>query len=86
MGYLTPPRSLLPSIFGNQKNCRRLRNSTLKDLCRIRPSTKPFIAKAILFRTVLSMVRAAKLPAYQANISAYAVAATLMVCRRQNGF
>jgi hypothetical protein len=36
---------------------------------------RAFIAKAILFRAVLSMVRAAKYPAYQANITAYTIAA-----------
>lgn len=36
---------------------------------------RAFIAKAILFRAAQSLVRAAKFPAYQANITAYAVAA-----------
>ncbi|MCF1504003.1 AIPR family protein [Afifella sp. H1R] len=35
---------------------------------------KDFIAKAILYRSVQSLVRAAKYPAYQANIAAYLVA------------
>lgn len=35
---------------------------------------RAFIAKAIVFRAVQAMVRAAKFPAYQANITAYTVA------------
>lgn len=36
---------------------------------------RAFIAKTILFRATLSAVRAAKYPAYQANITTYTVAA-----------
>ena len=65
--------------FGNQKNFQhfmqnmkdRYPDGWLPDAAWY----KKFIAMAIVFRTVQSVVKAAKFPAYQANITAYTVAA-----------
>lgn len=65
--------------FGNQKNFQHfmqaLKEEYPEGLVPDADWYRAFIAKAILFRAVHAMVRAAKFPAYQANIVAYTVAA-----------
>ncbi|WP_316197045.1 AIPR family protein [Bradyrhizobium sp. SZCCHNS3053] len=70
--------------FGNQKNYQFFIQS-LKDEHPegFEPDAswfKAFVAKAILFRTVLSIVRARKFAAFQANIVAYTVACLSWAC------
>lgn len=64
--------------FGNQKNFQFFMQS-LKDECPdgFEPDAvwyKAFVAKAILFRTTQSIVKAKKFAAFQANIVAYTIA------------
>lgn len=65
--------------FGNQKNFQHFMQALKEEHSDgLQPDAswyKAFIAKTILFRAVQSMVRAAKLPAYQANVVAYTVSA-----------
>jgi hypothetical protein len=65
--------------FGNQKNFQLLMQAMKDDVPDDwRPDAvwyRAFIAKAILFRAVQEIVHAAKFSAYQANITAYTVAA-----------
>lgn len=65
--------------FGNQKNFQHFMQALKEEhpdgFMADTSWYKAFIAKAILFRAVQSMVRAAKLPAYQANVVAYTVSA-----------
>ncbi|WP_315718261.1 MULTISPECIES: AIPR family protein [unclassified Bradyrhizobium] len=70
--------------FGNQKNYQFFIQA-LKDEHPdgFEPDAswfKGFVAKAILFRTVLSIVRARKFAAFQANIVAYTVACLSWAC------
>ena len=65
--------------FGNQKNFQSFMQTQKEEF----PDGfaadvswfKAFVGKAIIFRTTQSLVRASKFPAYQANITAYTVAA-----------
>ena len=65
--------------FGNQKNFQSFmqqQKEEFPDGCL--PDTdwfRAFVAKAIIFRSAQAIVRAEKFPAYQANITAYTVAA-----------
>jgi len=63
---------------GNQKNFQHLMQSLKEEYPDgFKPDAtwfKAFIAKAIIFRAVQSIVREKKFPAYQANITAYTVA------------
>lgn len=65
--------------FGNQKNFQNFMQALKEEHPDgFKPDVawyRAFIAKAVLFRAVQAMVRAAKFPAYQANITAYTVAA-----------
>ena len=65
--------------FGNQKNFQHFMQALKEEQPDgLKPDAdwfKAFIAKAVLFKAVHSIVRAAKFPAYQANIVAYTVAA-----------
>lgn len=65
--------------FGNQKNFQHFMQALKEEhpdgFAPDAAWYRAFVAKAILFRAVQSMVRAAKFPAYQANITAYTVAA-----------
>lgn len=70
--------------FGNQKNFQ-LFMQALKDQHPdgFEPDTawfKAFVAKAILFRATLSIVRAKKFAAFQANIVAYTIASLSWAC------
>lgn len=64
--------------FGNQKNfqffMQALKEEHPDGFTPDAEWFRAFIAKAILFRTVHALVRAAKFPAYQANITTYTVA------------
>ena len=64
---------------GNQKNfqsfMQALKEGAQEDWRPDEDWYKAFIAKAIMFRAVQAIVRGAKFPAYQANITAYTVAA-----------
>jgi hypothetical protein len=70
--------------FGNQKNfqylMQRLKDEHPGNFLPDAGWYKNFIAKAILFRTVQSIVKERKFPAYQANISAYTVALLAWSC------
>lgn len=65
--------------FGNQKNFQFYMQSLKEEYPDgFAPDVgwyKTFIGTAIIFRTIQSIVRAEKFPAYQANITAYTVAA-----------
>src|SRR5262249_1643871 len=76
----------LPQLvsLGNQKNFQPfMKNLKERYTDGFVPDEKwyrAFIAKAIVFRTVQTIVRAPKFPAYQANITAYTVACISWKC------
>jgi hypothetical protein len=76
--------------FGNQKNFQFFMQA-LKDEHPdgFEPDSawfKAFVAKAILFRATLSIVRAKKFAAFQANIVAYTIACLSWACGRRIDF